>query len=58
MNELWDQIDEHLRVIDSNLGICCQDYCNAAEARRHLEDAIDKMVTIREKYFDKKWATL
>ena len=53
MEELWDQIDEHLRVVDSNLGICCQDYCNAAEARRHLEDTIDKMVIIREKYNEK-----
>ena len=50
MDELWDQIEEHLRIIDSNLGICCQDFCNAAEARKNLDEAIDKMVLIREKY--------
>ena len=50
MDELWDQIEEHLRIIDSNLGICCQDFCNAAEARKNLDEAIDKMVLIRENY--------
>jgi len=50
MEELWDQIESHLRIIDSNLGICCQDYCDAAEARSNLDDVIDKLVTIREKY--------
>ena len=49
MEELWDQIEAHLRIVDSNLGICCQDYCDAAIARSELEQAIDKMVEIRLK---------
>jgi hypothetical protein len=49
MEELWNEIEAHLRVVDSNLGICCQDYCDAATARYELEQAIDKMVEIRLK---------
>lgn len=50
MEELWDEIDEHFRIIDSNLGICCQDYCDASNARFELEQALEKLATIREKY--------
>ena len=50
MEELWNEIESHLSIIDSNLGICCQDYCDSAEARSNLDQAIDKLVTIREKY--------
>jgi hypothetical protein len=49
MDELWDQIEEHLRIVDSNLGICCQDYCDASIARNELDEAIDKMAQIRLK---------
>lgn len=48
VEKLWDEVEEHFRVIDSNLGICCQDYCDAATARMNLDEAIDKLVTIRE----------
>jgi len=47
MEELWDEIEAHLRIVDSNLGICCQDYCDAATARNELDQAIDKMAEIR-----------
>ena len=47
MEEIWDEIEAHLRVVDSNLGICCQDYCDAAIARSELYQAIDKMAQIR-----------
>ena len=49
MDELWNQIEGHLRIVDSNLGICCQDYCDASIARNELEEAIDKMAQIRLK---------
>ena len=49
MEELWDEIEAHLRIVDSNLGICSQDYCDAALARNELEEAIDKMAQIRLK---------
>ena len=49
MEKLWEEIEAHLRIVDSNLGICCQDYCDAAIARNELEEAIDKMAQIRLK---------
>jgi len=50
MEELWEEIEQHFRVVDSNLGICCQDYCDASNARYELEQAIQKLATIRENY--------
>ena len=49
MEELWNEVENHLRIVDSNLGICCQDFCDAVLARHELEQAIDKMVSIRLK---------
>lgn len=47
--QLWNEVEEHLRVIHSNLGICCQDYCNAAEATYNLEQVMEKLTTLRFK---------
>ena len=49
MNDAWEEIDEHLRVIYSNLGICCQDNCDASNAIYSLERVMDLLVDIREK---------
>ena len=49
MNDTWEEIDEHLRVIYSNLGICCQDNCDASNALYSLERVMDLLVDIREK---------
>lgn len=50
MEKLWEEVESCLRVVDSNLGICCQDYCDAAEARANLDIAIDKLAEIRLNY--------
>ena len=37
MEDIWNEIDEHLSVIHGNLGICCQEYCDAPNAIHSLE---------------------
>ena len=49
MEDVWNEIDEHLGVVYSNLGICCQEYCHAAEAIYNLEQAMEKLVDLRLK---------
>jgi hypothetical protein len=48
MEDKWNEIDEHLQVIQGNLGICCQDYCDAPNAIYSLEKVMDLLVDIRE----------
>jgi|TARA_B110000977_G_C10791185_1_gene382508 hypothetical protein len=45
----WDEIDTKLGIVYSNLGICCQDYCDASDALHNLEEVMDLLVDIREK---------
>ena len=49
MEGTWKEIDEHLSVIHSNLGICCQEYCDAPNAIHSLERVMELLVDIREK---------
>lgn len=49
MEETWNEIDEHLGIVYSNLGICCQDYCDAANAIHNLEEAMNKLADLRLK---------
>ena len=45
----WDEIDTKLGIVYSNLGICCQDYCDASDALHNLGEVMDLLVDIREK---------
>jgi len=49
MEETWDEIDEHLSVIAGNLGICCQEYCDAPNAIHSMERVMELLVDIRQK---------
>ena len=49
MDELFDEIDEHLSVVHGNLGICCQEYCDAPNAIYSMERVMELLVDIREK---------
>ncbi|MDB4342836.1 hypothetical protein OAA23_00375 [bacterium] len=49
MEEKWKEIDEHLSIIAGNLGICCQEYCDAPNAIHSLEKVMELLVEIREK---------
>ena len=49
MEEIWDEIDEHLSVIHGNLGICCQEYCDAPNAIHSMEKVMELLIKIREK---------
>jgi len=49
MKDTWKEIDEHLSVIAGNLGICCQEYCDAPNAIHSMERVMDLLVDIREK---------
>tara|TARA_B100000900_G_scaffold246956_1_gene210074 strand:+ start:783 stop:938 length:156 start_codon:yes stop_codon:yes gene_type:complete len=49
MEDLFDEIDEHLSVIHGNLGICCQEYCDAPNAIHSMERVMEILVDIREK---------
>ena len=31
IEEKWNEIDTKLGIVYSNLGICCQDYCDGLE---------------------------
>ena len=48
--EFWKEVEEHLSVVQGNLGICCQDYCDAADAMASMEIIMEKLIDIREKY--------
>lgn len=48
--EFWKEVEEHLSVVQGNLGICCQDYCDAADAMASMEIIMEKLVDIKEKY--------
>jgi len=49
MEEQWKEIDEHLSIIAGNLGICCQDSCDAPNAIHSLEKVMELLVEIKEK---------
>lgn len=47
IEEKWKEIDTKLGIIYSNLGICCQDYCDASDAIHNLEEVMELLVDIR-----------
>ena len=49
MEEIFDEIDEHLSVIAGNLGICCQEYCDAPNAIHSMEKVMELLVDLKEK---------
>ena len=49
MEDPFDEIDEHLSVIHGNLGICCQEYCDAPNAIHSMERVMELLVDMREK---------
>ena len=49
MEDIWKEIDDHLSVIHGNLGICCQEYCDAPNAIHSLEKVQELLIKIREK---------
>ena len=49
MEDIWNEIDDHLSVIHGNLGICCQEYCDAPNAIYSLEKVQELLIKIREK---------
>jgi len=51
IEEKWKEIDTKLGIVYSNLGICCQDYCDASDAIHNLEEVMELLVDIRTK----KW---
>lgn len=49
MDDIFDEIEEHLSVIHGNLGICCQEYCDAPNAIHSMERVMELLVDIKEK---------
>ena len=49
MEDTWDEIQEHLQVIHGNLGICCQELCDAPNAIYSLERLTELLVDISQK---------
>ena len=47
IEEKWKEIDTKLGIIYSNLGICCQDYCDASDSIHNLEEVMELLVDIR-----------
>ena len=47
--DIWEEIDEHLSVISGNLGICCQENCDAPNAIYSLERVMELLIDIKEK---------
>lgn len=47
--EYWKEVQDLISRIQGNLGICCQDYCDAADAMQAMEDLMEKLVDLREK---------
>ena len=48
IEDKWNEIDVKLGLVYSNLGICCQDYCDAATAISNLEEVMEMLVDIRQ----------
>ena len=48
IEEKWNEVDTKLGIVYSNLGICCQDYCDAAAAIHTLEEVMKILVDIRQ----------
>jgi len=48
IEEKWNEVDTKLGIVYSNLGICCQDYCDAATAIHTLEEVMKILVDIRQ----------
>jgi len=49
VEDTWNEIEEHLQVIHGNLGICCQELCDAPNAIYSLERLTELLVDIRLK---------
>jgi hypothetical protein len=47
--EFWNEVQEHISTIQGNLGICCQDYCDASAAMHAMEELMEKLVDLKEK---------
>ena len=47
--EFWKEVQESISIIQGNLGICCQDYCDAANAMQAMEDLMERITDLREK---------
>ena len=47
MEDVWEEIDQHLQVIHGNLGICCQELCDAPNAIHSLERLTELLVDIK-----------
>jgi len=47
VEDTWKEIEEHLSVIHGNLGICCQEYCDAPNAIHSLERLTELLVDIK-----------
>ena len=50
MEEEWDVVDNKLQFIHRNLDICCQDLCDGQNAKFELEEVLEILANIREKY--------
>ena len=48
IEEKWNEIDTKLGIVYSNLGICCQDYCDEKLAISNLEEVMEMLVDIRQ----------
>ena len=42
IEEKWQEVGTKLGIVYSNLGICCQDYCDASDAIHNLEAVLLK----------------
>jgi len=47
LEDKWNEVDTKLGIVYSNLGICCQDYCDASDAIYNLEEVMELLVDIR-----------
>lgn len=47
--EFWKEVEGLLSTIQGNLGICCQDYCDAASAMHAMDNLMDKLIELKEK---------
>ena len=47
--EFWKEVNELVSVIQGNLGICCQDKCDAATAMYAMDDLMEKLIDLKEK---------
>jgi len=52
IEEKWQEVDTKLGIVYSNLGICCQDYCDASDAIHNLEAVMELLVDIRSKIYE------